>query len=222
MRKKAAPQAKILATSYLPDQLPPMRGAMAVFLGRSNAGKSSLLNEIFKKDLARVSKSPGKTRSVNFYQWGSNLTLIDVPGYGFARRSQTEREAWRTLMERFFDELPPGAFALLLLDSKRELQSEELDLIDALRERGLELELLLTKADRLNQGQREALRRAVEAGPVVAGQGIPLTWRFVSAKTGEGIDALRRRLFDYAKAIPISAPNHDPLRSRRRAGNRAP
>ncbi len=217
MKKKPLPQAKILVTSYLPEQLPRKFGTCAVFLGRSNAGKSSLLNEIFKKALARVSKAPGKTRSVNFYQWGPKLHLVDVPGYGFARRGQEERDAWQKLMEGFFDRLGEGSLIFLLLDSKRELEAEDFALLEALRDRGMELELLLTKADRLNQGQREALRRGVEALDLGSELGIPLTWRFVSAKTGEGIDALRRRLLDYAKAIPISGSNHDPLRSRRRA-----
>jgi len=217
MKKKPLPPPKILVTSYLPDQLPKKTGPCAVFLGRSNAGKSSLLNEIFKKSLARVSKSPGKTRSVNFYQWGPKLTLIDVPGYGFARRGMEERDAWRTLMESFFDRLSEKSLVFLLLDSKRELEEEEFALLETLRDRGMQLELLLTKSDRLNQGQREILRRGVEALGLESALGIPLTWRFVSAKTGEGIDALRRRLLDYAKAIPISGSNHDPLRSRRRA-----
>ena len=219
MKKKTNPVAEIVATSYLPDQIPELRGATAVFLGRSNAGKSTLLNAIYKKDLARVSKSPGKTRSVNFFRWGRDLTLVDVPGYGFAQRSREERDAWRRLMAEFFDSLPDSALSFLLMDCKRELEVEEFGLIDALHERGVSCHLLLTKSDRLNQAQREERRRGLEGQFAVPGREIPLTWSFVSAKTGEGIDALRRRLLEYAKEIPISAPNHDPRRSQRGAGH---
>lgn len=219
MKKKPAPIPEIVATSYLPEQLPVLRGAIAIFLGRSNAGKSSLLNAVFKKPLARVSKAPGKTRSVNFYRWGPRLCLVDVPGYGFAQRGREERDAWKELMAGFFDRVPDTALAFLLLDSKREPESEEFGLIDALHERGVSTHLLLTKCDRLNQAEREARRRGLEAQFQVPGREIPLTWSFVSAKTGEGVDALRRRLLDYAKEIPISAPTHDPQRSRRGAGH---
>jgi GTP-binding protein len=219
MKKKPNPIPEIVATSYLPDQIPEMRGATALFLGRSNAGKSTLLNTIFKKELARVSKSPGKTRSVNFYRWGPRLTLVDVPGFGFAQRSREERDGWQRLMAGFFDRLPEFALSFLLMDCKRELEVEEFGLIEALHERGVSCHLLLTKCDHLNQAEREGRRRGLEAQFAVPGREIPLTWSFVSAKTGEGIDALRRRLLDYAKEIPISAQNHDPQRSRRGAGH---
>jgi len=212
MKKKQAPPPQIVTTSYLPDQLPPMRGATALFLGRSNAGKSTLLNAIFKKDLARVSKFPGKTRSVNFYRWGPKLTVVDVPGYGFAQRSREERDSWQVLMERFFDLLPEGALCLLLMDCKRDLEDEEVGLIESLWDRGLSVELLLTKADHLNQSDREGRKRALDRQCAASKPENPLTWRFVSAKTGEGIDALRRHLLHYGKEIPISAPNHDSLR----------
>ena len=219
MKKKINPLAEIINTSYLPDQIPDIRGAVAVFLGRSNAGKSTLLNAIYKKDLARVSKSPGKTRSVNFFSWGRNLTLVDVPGYGFAKRSGEERNAWQRLMAAFFDRLPESALGYLLMDCKRELEVEEFGLIDALHERGVSCHVLLTKSDHLTQALREERRRGLETQFAVPGREIPLTWSFVSAKTGEGIEALRRRLLDYAKEIPISAPNHDPRRPQRGVGH---
>lgn len=218
-KKKPNPIPEILSTSYLPDQLPKLHGPTAIFLGRSNAGKSSLLNAIFKREMARVSKSPGKTRSVNVYRWGPKLCLVDVPGYGFAQRSREERELWKELMAGFFDRLPMGSLGFLLLDSKREPEVEEFGLIDGLHERGVSTHLLLTKSDRLNQSEREARRRGLEAQFLLPGREIPLTWSFVSAKTGEGVDALKRRLLDYVKEVPISAPTHDPQRPRRGTGH---
>ncbi|HEX5033366.1 MAG TPA: GTPase, partial [bacterium] len=113
MRKVKALPSELRATSYLPEQVPSLRGPVAFFLGRSNVGKSSLLNALLKRSLARVSKSPGKTRSVNLYQWGPKLTLVDVPGYGFAVRSREERGSWRALMAAFFEKIPPDSLGLL-------------------------------------------------------------------------------------------------------------
>ncbi|HKX12830.1 MAG TPA: ribosome biogenesis GTP-binding protein YihA/YsxC [bacterium] len=192
MRKLKSLPSELKTTSYLPEQVPALRGPLAFFLGRSNVGKSSLLNALLKRSLARVSKSPGKTRSVNLYQWGPKLTLVDVPGYGFANRSREERDSWRELMAAFFEKVPADSLGLLLMDSKRDLEEEEMGLLDSLAERGIEVEMLLTKVDRLGQSEREERRRAFGE--------IPLTWSFVSAKTGEGLEALRRRLLNYAKA----------------------
>ena len=192
MRKAKPMPSELKATSYLPEQVPALRGPLAFFLGRSNVGKSSLLNALLKRKLARVSKSPGKTRSVNLYQWGSRLTLVDVPGYGFAIRSREERDSWRALMTAFFERIPGDSLGLLLMDSKRDLEEEEVGLLESLSERGIPVELLLTKVDRLGQAERERRRRAWNE--------IPLTWSFVSAKTGEGLEELRRRLLNYAKA----------------------
>jgi len=203
MKHKRPPPPRLVQTSYLPEQIPQLRGPAVLLLGRSNAGKSSLLNVLLKMDLAKVSKSPGKTRSVNFYRWGDKLTLVDVPGYGFALRSLEERRSWRELMESFFEKVPAASLSLLLLDAKRDPESEELALIEALCERGFPVELLLTKADRLLQAERERRRRAMLVWSAEPGREIPLTWRFVSAKTGEGIDELGRRLLKYAQAFPL-------------------
>ncbi|HCU25914.1 MAG TPA: ribosome biogenesis GTP-binding protein YsxC [Deltaproteobacteria bacterium] len=214
MTKKKLVAARLICTSYLPEQVPPMRGPTAIFLGRSNAGKSSLLNALLNKKLAHVSKAPGKTRSVNFFRWGSRLNCVDVPGYGFAGRGKAEKSGWKELMETFFEKLPEHAMAYLLLDAKRLPEAEEILLIEALAERSIPVELLLTKVDRLDQSGRERCRR--EMSRLFGGVEITekdasrftfhashLTWRFVSAKTGEGIAALRRALLDYAKAFQV-------------------
>jgi GTP-binding protein len=190
---------KLLATAYRPDQLLPLRGPAVIFLGRSNVGKSSLLNALFKKSMARVAKSPGKTRSVNYYRWGTKLTLVDLPGYGYAKRSHEERDQWQILLKEFFDKLPQGTWALLLIDSKRDLEKPEHELMEALRERVIPVTLLGTKSDRLSQRERQSKSRYLEDLLAQYSDENTLTFRFVSAKTGEGIDALRRQLYKYAK-----------------------
>src|SRR5262245_55367999 len=116
---------QLLATAYLPDQLLEVSDAAAIFLGRSNAGKSSLVNALLKKRLAQTAKAPGKTRSINYYQYLPKLKLIDLPGFGYARVSHGERDAWRDLTFAFFENLPTRVLAFLLLDAHRDLEETE-------------------------------------------------------------------------------------------------
>jgi len=200
MAARIAIAVSLKATAYLPEQLLDLRQDIVLFLGRSNAGKSSLLNAISEKDLARVAKAPGKTRSINYFSWGPQLTFVDVPGYGYAERSHEERDAWKNLMGHFFDRLSSGGLAFLLMDSKRDLGEEEWDLISALQGKGLKVDIVLTKADRLNQSERVKEERSLLASLQGRGLENSLTYRFVSVKTGEGVDEIRRKLLHYGKA----------------------
>jgi len=197
MASKPAKTVALRTTAYLPEQIPLLEEDAILFLGRSNAGKSSLLNALTEKDLARVSKNPGKTRSINFFTWGQELTLVDLPGYGFADRSREERDSWKKLVESFFDKLSGSGLGFLLMDAKRNLEEEEWNLGRALMDKGLKVEILLTKADRLNQSERTLRERQLLQDFQAQGLGNALTYRFVSVKTGEGVDAIRRQLFSY-------------------------
>jgi len=199
MASKPAKTVALRTTAYLPEQIPVLEEDDILFLGRSNAGKSSLLNALTEKDLARVSKNPGKTRSINFFTWGQELTLVDLPGYGFADRSREERDSWKKLVESFFDKLSGSGLGFLLMDAKRNLEEEEWNLGRALMDKGLKVEILLTKADRLNQSERTLRERQLLQDLQAQGLGNALTYRFVSVKTGEGVDAIRRQLFSYGK-----------------------
>jgi len=190
---------KLIATAFRPDQLVAVSDASAIFLGRSNAGKSSLINALLKKRLAMTAKAPGKTRSINYYRYLPHLVLIDLPGFGYARVSHGERDAWRDLTFAFFEALPNRVVAFLLLDANRDLEETEWELIAALHSRGIELRILLTKADRLRQSERNSAQRRLQDSLATAGLQIPLTWTFISAKTGEGVDLLRRLLYRYAQ-----------------------
>jgi len=194
MKKK--PTIKLQKSAYLSSQLITLKGPVALFLGRSNSGKSSLLNAVFRKDLAKVSKTPGKTRSVNYYQYGSKLNLVDFPGYGYAKRSQSEKALWHELMKSFFDILPKRSWVFILSDAKRDLGSEEFELIDNFSGNGHIVKLLLTKADRLNQSLRKKRTDYLTSLIKEYGQNI-LAWSFVSVKTGEGISATYQDLQTY-------------------------
>jgi len=193
----------LMATAYRPDQLLDLRDPAVLFVGRSNVGKSSLLNSICGQDLAHVSKSPGKTRSVNYYQYGDKLVLIDLPGFGYAKRSKGEREKWGRLMKELFDGIPGSSRVYLLVDSKRGLEEEENLLLDSLLERSYEVEVLLTKSDRLNQSDRQRRQISMENTLNNYHAENLLTWRWVSVKSGEGIEAVRRDLFYYGKEVKL-------------------
>ncbi len=199
-RKSRIPlQAQLKATAFRSDQLLKPETRAAVFLGRSNVGKSSFINALCKKEIAKVAKTPGKTRSVNYYALSDRLTLVDVPGYGYAKRSFAERESWQKLLEDFFDSLVEGALVYLLVDSKRELEEEELQLVDSLQQRNISVQLLMTKADRLNQSERSVRMNYLKNIGKKINLLAPLAYCFVSARTGEGVDFVRRQLFHYGQ-----------------------
>jgi GTP-binding protein len=127
-------QARLLRTCSDPDQFPPPSGIEVVFAGRSNAGKSSLMNALMKRrQLVRTSSTPGCTRQIGFYEARTSaetLTLVDLPGYGFTRRSKSEQRLWSGLVESYLLQRPTLRAMLLLVDVRRGLQQEEKDLLD--------------------------------------------------------------------------------------------
>jgi GTP-binding protein len=199
MPKNRQLSIELLKTAYTPEQLIPLKAPVVIFLGRSNAGKSSFINALTRSQWAKVSKTPGKTRSINYFRYGSHLTLVDLPGFGYARRAKVERGDWALLVEAFFDQAPPLLLGFLLMDSQRGLEIEEEELIESLHERGYPVGILLTKADRLNQSERHQREKAIQDFIKRKGWEALLTYHFVSVKSGEGIDKLRRVIYEYEK-----------------------
>jgi GTP-binding protein len=160
--------AEMIAAAARADQFPPGGAPEVAFLGRSNVGKSSLVNRLVqRKKLARTSSTPGKTRLIHWYQVRrpeSGLLLVDLPGYGWAQVSKAERERWRVLVESYLEGREPLRCAVLLQDLRRDLSEDEELLIAWLRERGVPVVLALTKSDKLKpmrRAQRVAeMRRA--------------------------------------------------------------
>lgn len=157
------------------------------FLGRSNVGKSSLLNALAgARDLARVSSRPGHTRLVNFYRVGNEMYLADLPGYGYARVSEAMRRGWEELVTSYLVGREPLVLGIFLVDLRHEPMEGDLTLRTFLDHQGLPYVVAATKADTMGRGEvkrrTEALRNGVgrTAVDVVA----------VSAKTGDGVPAL--------------------------------
>jgi len=155
------PSLTLETTAYTLEQLITLPEAQIALAGRSNVGKSSLINALAgRKKLAKVSSTPGKTRSVNFYRvTPQNFYLVDLPGYGYARASHTEREKWAKLLERYLVECKNLKALALLLDSRLEPQKLDKDLAAFARTHGLNIVPVLTKADKCNQRERAARQR---------------------------------------------------------------
>ncbi len=126
-----------------------------VFAGRSNVGKSSLLNSIAgKKNLAKVSGTPGKTRLINFFLINDNFRFVDLPGYGFAHVSMQERHRWRTLIESYFESERRIALVVVLIDARLPAQTLDKQMIEWLMSLQQSIQIVLTKIDKLKQSER--------------------------------------------------------------------
>ncbi len=185
---------RLECTAYRADQIPPRTVPEVVLAGRSNVGKSSLLNRLAgQKKLARVSSVPGKTVSVNFYRCARpfDFRLVDLPGYGYAKVSFEEKAAWSALVEAYLKGRPV-ALAVQLADSRRPLTADDRTMLRFFAEQGIPVLIAMTKFDKLNAGERAARTAAFAAETGAEPDRIVP----VSARTGEGTDALTRLLLN--------------------------
>jgi GTP-binding protein len=192
----AGPCDFVWGTQKSGDALPPGKLPEVAFVGRSNAGKSSLVNALTgRKTLARVSQTPGATRQINFFDLGARLMLADLPGYGFAKVSKTEAAAWQEMIFAYLRGRAPLRRALVLVDARRGPMDVDRQVLALLNQAAVSTLLVLTKFDEVAQKDREAVlaaARAEAARHTVALQDVIAT----SALNGEGIPALREHLFN--------------------------
>jgi len=183
-------RAEWLATAADPAGFPPPELPEVAFLGRSNVGKSSLLNALVqRRKLARISSSPGKTRLVHFYQVerpGLETALVDLPGYGYAKVSKSERKKWQRLLESYLEGRAALRCAVLLQDMRRDLSEDETLLIDWLQERQIPVVLAITKTDKLKPMRRAARLRELRETITLPKASVVAT----SAQDKLGIDEL--------------------------------
>jgi GTP-binding protein len=179
--------AEFVCSALKIDDCPRWSRAEVALAGRSNVGKSSLLNALTRqRNLARTSKTPGRTRCLNFFAVGDDLGLVDLPGYGYAQVSRAEAAKIAILMDDYLARRENLAALVLLVDARRGAEHEEVQLASLANHRGLDLIVVATKADKLRRSQRAVTLRRFEALAVE-----PLT---CSATDGEGIDELRHRI----------------------------
>jgi GTP-binding protein len=174
-----------------PEQFPRDGLPEVAFLGRSNVGKSSLLNALGgQADLARVSAQPGRTRLVNFFRVDDELYFVDLPGYGYAKAPAAEREGWERLVTSYLLGREPLALCLFLVDARHEAQPGDETLRVFLDHHGLPRVVAATKADKLGRG--EVSRRCRDLRHGVGSSALDVIP--VSARTGDGIDELWRAI----------------------------
>ena len=172
-------------------QKPPRDLPQVAIAGRSNVGKSSLLNRLVeRKSLARTSKQPGRTREINFFLVNDRYMLVDLPGYGFAKAPKTVREKWGRLIDGYLRRTHKLLGLVLLLDARRGLTVDDKRMIDFLGATGTPTLFALTKSDKLNRaGRRRATEKLRGALGIDADQLVE-----TSARTGAGVDTLRESI----------------------------
>ena len=148
------PQASFIKSANAPDQFVPDEGAEVAFAGRSNAGKSSAINVIVnRRQFARTSKTPGRTRLVNFFELRDEARLVDLPGYGFAKVASRMRHHWAELMAEYFEIRASLKGMFLIVDIRRQLTNFDQEMLSFAESVGLPVHVLLTKSDKLKRGQ---------------------------------------------------------------------
>ena len=157
--------ASLLISAGVPKQFPALVVPQVAFSGRSNVGKSSLINTLLqRKSLARVSGTPGKTVTVNFYNVDSKLLLVDLPGYGFAKRTFEEKKKWSALTDAYFtgnNNIDLLRCVVQLIDGKVGPTADDVQMLDYLTEAELPFIIVYTKVDKLNATQKKALKESM-------------------------------------------------------------
>ena len=171
------------------QQIPPCEMPEFAFSGRSNVGKSSLINKLFnRKQLARVSAMPGKTSTINFFAT-EGARFVDLPGYGYARVAKSEKGRWAELIEGYFNQDRNFALVVSLVDIRHEAQQLDLNMINFLMEAGLPFAVVLTKADKLSRNQQNK-QVSVLRRQLALPEDVPML--VTSSEKREGFDALRK------------------------------
>ena len=201
-------KAAFLASYGISSQLPGSDRPEISFSGRSNVGKSSLINKLCnRKNLARVSSTPGKTATINFYQV-DRCYFVDLPGYGYAKVSNADRQRWDELINSYFDAPRSHTLLVQLLDCRHDIGADDAQMLRYLHYRGIPFVVALTKADKLKKSQLEDTRQAFEEVCRPFGcRAVVLT----SAENGYGIPQLQAILDEAVAGDMAQAEGSDGL-----------
>lgn len=191
--------AAFLAAYGTSTQLPASMRPEVSFVGRSNVGKSSLMNKLFgRKGLVKVSSTPGKTSTINFFAVDSvsagGAHFVDLPGYGYAKVAKSEKGRWSELIEGYFAQERRFALVVQLIDIRHEATKDDVRMIEFLETRALPYAIVFTKADKLSRAQQQ--RQVAAICKQLAGIGANPVVLATSSQTGLGIDDLRTLIED--------------------------
>jgi len=182
---------KILSAEFVisavgPKQFPLDSRPQIAIAGRSNVGKSSIINSLLhRKNLVKTSQTPGKTQLINFFIINESFYFVDLPGYGYARVPHSVTDAWAPMIEGYLKNAPQLSAVIVLLDSRREPDERDVRLIDWLRQYDIPVIYALTKIDKLNRQETDRARRSISAALEIADDLV-----MTSAKSGQGIKEL--------------------------------
>lgn len=190
-------QAEFVISAVSKEDFPREGIPEVVFAGRSNVGKSSLINRLAgSSKLARTSSSPGKTQTINFYRINKSFFFVDLPGYGYAKAGKAAVRQWRTLIDSYFFERPTIVLAVQLVDSRIPPVKSDIQLSEWLDQLGVPRVLVATKADKLSNNEKNAQLRALS----VSFEGQPVVMS--SAKTGTGCKEVWQRVLQATAVVP--------------------
>lgn len=182
------------------DDLPTDRLPEVCFAGRSNVGKSSLINAITgKRDLARASNTPGRTRELNYFLLDERMYLVDLPGYGYAEAPKKEIKQWTRLTRDYLRGRPTLRRVFLLIDSRHGIKENDETIMEMFDETAVNYQILLTKADKISKAEQQACFEKVQETIAKHGAAHPQSI-LTSAEKGEGLDAVRKEILTLGRA----------------------
>ncbi|MGZ8161595.1 MAG: ribosome biogenesis GTP-binding protein YihA/YsxC [Methylobacter sp.] len=186
-------QAKFVNSAPLLTNAPPDQGREVAFAGRSNAGKSSAINTLTRQNaLARISKTPGRTQMLNFFEINEQLRFVDLPGYGYAKVPVAIKKKWHELMENYLTHRKSLCGIILVMDVRHPLTEFDRQMVEWCDHTGLPLHVLLTKADKLTYGA--AKNTLLQVQRELDNMAFPLTIQLFSALKKNGIDEVHLAL----------------------------
>jgi GTP-binding protein len=189
-------QAQFLISAASKKQFPTSGSIEVAFAGRSNAGKSSAINALCdNKSLAKISKTPGRTRLVNYFSIDEQRSLVDLPGYGYAKVPHPVKQEWKKLMEQYLQRSESLRGLVIIMDIRHPLKEFDIQMLDWCQHFGLPAHLLLTKADKLKKGPAQAILLKIKKE--LGNQGYDASVQIFSALKKTGLDELVSKMNDW-------------------------
>ncbi len=193
--------AEFIKSAVWPPQYPPATMPEIAFVGRSNVGKSSLINTLVgRKNLAKTSNTPGRTQLINFFTINEKTSFVDLPGYGFAKVPQSVKKDWGDMIEAYLKERQSLCLVVLILDIRRDPSTDDLSLRDWLDQYRIPYLYVLTKTDKLSNNQAIARKKAIEKTLQVSSEKKPILF---SAKTQKGKTDIWEFLENHLRSLPV-------------------